>query len=1022
MQPKELLVKKPPPLPSHNYLPPPSRPGTSFLYAVTCLAVLLVLCRNSAAAPPLLFQSGVSSYPVGLHLDFMEDPSRELGISQASSPELAGRYHQATSENPNLGFSSSAYWARLQLKGDMRGESWLLEIAYPLLDSVSLFLPQPDGSFLEKKAGDLLPFAAREIKNRNFLFSLPPQLSETGPIYLRFKTESSFTLPLTIWSHSAFDRKDHEDQIGLGLYYGFILVMILYSAMMLFSLRDANYFYYLLFIVSFGAFQLIFNGSAYEYLWPTQVWWNNYSLPIAMAFAAIGLGLFTRSFLILARYSPALDKTLLTLPYFCLISVAFDLAGHYSVAIQLSSLLAIIIVFIGMFSGVVCWYKNYQPARWFMIAWFVFFLGVILNVLRAFGFLPATFFTLFGPQYGSAMTLMMLAFALSQRVNMMKTATEKAQEQYRAIFENANEGIFRSSINGELLLANPALATIFGYDSPEEMIASLPNLNKIYADPEQRRELVEAVITKGSITRFEGTMLRKEGTLIYTEINANLIKNASGEPQYIEGILGDITGRRKAEELRLACDSAEAANRAKSVFLANMSHEIRTPMNAILGFAQLMHRDPILTARHRENLEIINRSGEHLMSLINDILEMSKIESNRINIRPVTFDLHALLGDIEMMFRIRAEAKQIRFAVNLQKGLPRWILADDGKLRQILINLIGNAFKFTEHGGVTVSVSHEWTGTGRIYLKGEVHDTGVGIPPDEMEKLFAAFGQTKSGENVGGTGLGLVISRTYTRLMGGDLTVSSAPKRGTVFSFIIQVDEGNEEQNQTRASLLKVVGLKPGPQKNKVLIVDDLEINRRLLASFLDATGFELRQAENGREAVEIFRQWTPDIVLMDMSMPVMDGYEAIRMIRSTPAGADAVIIAVTSSAFEDERHKIKECGADAHLGKPFKEADLFERIRVHAGIEYRYDEQEVAGGTEPPVDTDTLKQQIAAGIAAGLLGQMRDATISADLDTLNALLDEVAESVPDLALKLREIATRYEYDLLLTLFSSEAQ
>jgi PAS domain S-box-containing protein len=999
--------------------PAASRTWSWFLFAVTC--GFLVFCPGGEAAPPLVIQSGVSSYPVGPHLDFLKDASRKLDIAQASSPDLAGEYHRSTSENPNLGFSTSVYWARLQLKGDMRGEPWLLEIAYPLLDSVRIFLPQTDGSFLEKTAGDLLPFADREVKNRNFIFSLPPYLSESGPIYLRFMTESSFTLPITIWSHKAFDRKDHEDQLGLGLYYGFILVMILYSAMMLLSLRDANYFYYLLFIVSFGAFQLIFNGSAYEYLWPGQVWLNNYSLPIALAFAAIGLGLFTRSFLILARYSPVLDKTLLILPCLCLIPVLFDLAGHYSVAIQLSSLLAIIIVFIALLSGVVCWYKNYQPARWFMVAWFVFFLGVILNVFRAFGVLPATNLTIFGSQYGSAMTLMLLAFALSQRVNLMKAATEKAQEQYRAIFENANEGIFRSSIEGELLLANPALANIFGYESPDDMISSLPDLSKLYADPDQRQEFLKAVIAKGSVMRFESTMLRKEGDVVYVEINANLVKNASGEPQYIEGILGDITGRRKAEELRLACDSAEAANRAKSVFLANMSHEIRTPMNAILGFAQLMNRDPVLTGRHRENLEIINRSGEHLMALINDILEMSKIESNRINIRPVVFDLHALLGDIEMMFRMRADSKQLAFAVNRQKDLPRWIVADDGKLRQILINLIGNAFKFTEHGGVTLNVSHERTDSRQIYLKGEVHDTGIGIKPDEMEKLFAAFGQTKSGESVGGTGLGLVISRTYTRLMGGDLTVSSAPKRGTVFSFVILVAEGDEDQSQTKVSSLKVIGLMPGSRKNKVLIVDDLEMNRRLLAGFLGSTGFELRQAENGLEAVELFRQWAPDIVLMDLSMPVMDGYEAIRRIRSTPAGVDAVIIAVTSSAFADEQHKAKECGADDHLGKPFKEGDLFELIRVHAGIEYRYDEQEATGDSEALPDMVMLKRQISE-LPSELIGQLRDATISADLDTLNILLDEMVETAPDLALKLREIAARYDYDLLLTLFSAEAR
>lgn len=529
----------------------------------------------------------------------------------------------------------------------------------------------------------------------------------------------------------------------------------------------------------------------------------------------------------------------------------------------------------------------------------------------------------------------------------------------------------------------------------------------------------------------------------FLSATASLLKNSHGE---IIGAVESIRDRTElkltedrlkeyiaklenyTEELRVVRDEhkkakedAESANRAKSSFLANMSHEIRTPMNAILGFAQLLMRDPMLTAQQRENLEIINRSGEHLLFLINDILEMSKIEANRITIRPVVFDLHAMLGDIEMMFKMRADSKQIHFDINRQMDLMRWILADDGKLRQILINLISNAIKFTEEGGVTVTVGRGRTDGGQLLLKAEVRDTGMGINKDELEKLFTAFGQTTSGVTAGGTGLGLVISRTYARLMGGDLTVSSAPDKGTVFSFSIPVEEANEGQSQIKASSLKVIGLMPGQQKNKVLIVDDFKTNRRLLVSMLVSAGFEIREAENGQEAVEVFMQWTPDIVLMDMAMPVMDGYEAIRRIRSAPAGEDVAIIAVTASVFEDEKHKIEECGADDHLGKPFKEADLFEVIRVHTGIEYRYDAPEVVGIAEEPFDMDEIRRQISAEISPEIIRQLHDATVSADLDTLNALLDGLAESVPALSLKLRAMAARYDYDLLLTLFSSGA-
>jgi len=862
----------------------------------------------------------------------MEDTSGKLTFSQAASADFSGEYHPSTSENPNLGFTSSAYWARLQLQGDMSRESWLLEIAYPMLDSVSLFLPQSDGSYLEKKAGDLLPFANREVINRNFLFTLPAQLGETSPIYLRFQTESSFTLPLTIWSTGAFARKDHDDQMGLGIYYGFIVVMILYSAMMLVSLRDANYFYYLFFIISFGAFQFILNGSAYEYLWPAQVWWNNYSLPIAVAFAAMGAGLFARSFLLLSEHSPWLDKTLLILSGFCLLSVGCDLTGHYSIAIRSSSLLAIIMMFVSLLSGVVCWHRNYQPARWFLIAWSMFYLGVVLHALRAFGVLPANSLTLSGPQYGSAMTLMMLAFALTHRINLMKAAAEKAQEQYRTIFENAKEGIFRSSIDGKLLLANPALASIFGYESPEVMITTLPNLSTLYANPERRQELLEAVIANGSVTGFESKMLRKEGNLIHVELNANLVKNGTGAPQYMEGILVDITGRRKAEELRLACDSAEAANKAKGAFLANMSHEIRTPMNGIIGMTGLL-LDSQLAPNQRDFAETIRTSAESLLTIINDILDFSKIEAGKLDLEKVDFDLRHTMEEVHDLLTLRARQKNIKFTITTAPDIPSLLVGDPGRLRQIIINLADNAIKFTSQGKVSVDVGLQAKAESEVTLLLSVTDTGIGIPAELCAKLFEPFSQvdTSSTRKVGGTGLGLSISKQLAEIMGGQIGLESTEGRGSRFWFTAKL----QIQKAKPKSIAQIPSQAWGHDSH-ILLVDENERHRDYLSKLLASWGYrrvvamaggnavildKLRQSRQNREPFQI--------AFLDQEVIGFDAGNLIAEIRSDSSlqGTRLALITASDKQGDAEAPNIK--GFDGYLAKPVDEETLRDFLRT---------------------------------------------------------------------------------------------
>jgi signal transduction histidine kinase/CheY-like chemotaxis protein len=425
----------------------------------------------------------------------------------------------------------------------------------------------------------------------------------------------------------------------------------------------------------------------------------------------------------------------------------------------------------------------------------------------------------------------------------------------------------------------------------------------------------------------------------------------------------EIRVEQRTAELNEAKQTAEAASRAKSAFLANMSHELRTPLNAILGLSQLMHYDGPLTPDQEENLEIINRSGEHLLSLINDVLDMSKIEAGRVTLNERDFDLYELLKTIEDMFRLKAADRGIQLSVHYLCDLPPYIRGDEGKLRQVLINLLGNAVKFTQSGWIMLSVGlanrvggisgePDYTLSPTPYtLNFAVEDTGPGIAPDELGQLFESFVQTSTGcESQQGTGLGLAISRKYVQLMGGeDLKVWSVVGEGTRFTFDIQVGLSEPFTPQSQRSQ-RVVGLQEGQPSYRILVVDDYQTNRQLLTKLLSPLGFEVREADNGKAAIVQWECWQPHLIWMDMQMPEMRGCEATRYIKSQPNGNRTVIIALTASVFEEERITVLAAGCDDFVRKPVADTLIFEKMAQHLGVQYCYAENlpiSVFKGTE---------------------------------------------------------------------------
>ncbi len=601
------------------------------------------------------------------------------------------------------------------------------------------------------------------------------------------------------------------------------------------------------------------------------------------------------------------------------------------------------------------------------------------------------------------------------------TERKRAEEELQklaAVVRYSSELVNLTTLDGKMVFLNEAGAKMLGISPTEIEQTNILQIIPDHLKEKVQNELLPALMNSGT---WEGDLQYlnlKTGQLTDVHTMSFMIKDAvTGAPLFLANVSLDITEQKELEgALHKAKEEAERANRAKTIFLANMSHEIRTPMNAILGFSQLMQRDPAVTPRQRQQLDTINRSGEHLLALINEILEISKIEAGRVTLNPTAFDLYALLNDLEMMFRLRTDAKNLQFSVERIGEVPRFVMSDEGKLREVLINLLGNAVKFTKKGGIILRVRALHEETKELRLLAEVEDTGPGIAAEDIGRLFHHFEQMQAGREAGtGTGLGLAISREFVRLMGGDITVSSQVGRGSLFGFNIALKEADPAAVVVKAESRCVTGLQPGQPQYRVLVADDKEDNRELLSQMLGPLGFQIRQVADGEEAVKEFEMWNPSLILMDLRMPVVDGYEAIRRIRASVGGKDARIIAVTASAFEDTRQEVLADGADDFVSKPFRETELLEKIGRLLGVKYIYAEEAVSVAVKPEA-FEALTPESLNGLPGELVRQIREATINADLDRMLELIQQAATHNAHAADGMRSLAERFDYQKLLDL------
>lgn len=642
-------------------------------------------------------------------------------------------------------------------------------------------------------------------------------------------------------------------------------------------------------------------------------------------------------------------------------------------------------------------------------------------------------------------------------------AARLAESNYREIFENSVEGIFQTTPDGHYLRANRALARVYGYETPEELMVQLADIaQQLYVQAGRREEFIEQIQRRGFVSDFESQVYRRDGSITWISENARAVRDGTGKVLYYEGMVVDISARKHAEDVLLrsreqlearvrertaelaksnealqaqivvreaAEQAADAASRAKSAFLANISHEIRTPMNAIIGYAQLLHRDRSMLGTRRDAIETIMSSGRHLLELIDDVLDISKIEAGRTELRLADVDLRAMAIGIAGMFRHKCEQNGITMKVECQSTLPWRVAADERKLRQVLINLLGNAVKFTRQGTVRLRITMQETGAApqqtharaqasdcaaRRSCRFEVCDTGDGIPIEAQQRIFEPFQQGSAGRQWGGTGLGLAIARRLVEVMDGQLELDSTPGLGSRFFFSLVLDPTGPDCSN--AAPPEVHALAAGEQVS-AMVIDDVPENCIVLASLLADVGCTVVTAGSGDEALRMLDSQSPDIIFLDVQMPGMDGIETARQIR-LKVGSAVRLVATSGSAFTHEQRGYRDAGFEDVVSKPIGCERLYDCLARLLGVRFEcvVDAPSSSGGT--------------GALAASLLPPaLRDRLIAAaelySVTELRHCIDEVdrlgAGALP-LAAHLRRCMHDYDMGRIMRLLSWPAE
>jgi signal transduction histidine kinase len=637
-------------------------------FAVLALSAVAGIAAAQPPTPPLPSVDG----PVflGPYFEVFVDPAAKLDFEEVRTAQ----FRRSTQAVPSFGFTGSAVWLRFRLPADLRSDQeLLLEIRNPPLDRIEFYAPSPaeqSGAPHQRQVvGDTLPWGERQIKDRNYVFRLRATESGQEDFYLRVTSGGAMAVPAYLWRPDSFATHSRASQVGFGLFYGLLLALILYNLMLLVSVQDRLYLFYVLYGLAFAIWLLAYDGFAFEYLGPDGVWWSNNGLSTFLSLSLLFGAQFARNFLDTARFAPWADRLLMTFAVTGAVLAIFGATSwlvSYQAILSLVSAIAIPLAATVLFVAVRAWVAGYRAARFFLLAWAALLVSLVVFPLRNFGLLPHTLLTAYSVHIGLALDLLLLSLALGDRIKLMNREARLARTEARAM---------------------------------------------------------------------------------------------------------------------------EIATKHKSEFLANMSHELRTPLNAILGFSEMLRERYFgeLTAKQAEYVNDIREAGSHLLALINDILDLAKVEAGRMELDLSDFHLRSAVDSAITLVKERATRHGIMLDRNVEEGLGL-IRGDERKIKQILLNLLSNAVKFTPDGG---RISVEAKPSGQM-VEISVSDSGVGIAPEDQRSVFQEFKQV--GRDVArkaeGTGLGLALTKRFVELHGGSIRLQSAPGKGSIFVFTLPLAVG----------------------------------------------------------------------------------------------------------------------------------------------------------------------------------------------------------------------------------------
>jgi PAS domain S-box-containing protein len=913
---------------------------------------------------PVLLYDETNEYPLDQKLRYLEDPSTLMTIDDVRQESMTEKFLIQNKDSLNFGYTTSAFWIKAPVRymgNKDRAEYWL-ELDIPLLDNAELFIINEKGKVVSKQSGYEKPLAERDLAYVNNVFAFQVQRDEELTLFIRVQSTFSMHMPLAIYTPKGFAEKASVVETFYGMFLGAMIIMITYNMFVFVSVREKAYFYYVLYIMIYLVFTLTERVHGLQVFGKVPPMFHKDNLAVYIWCSWIGAFMMARYFIDSPKNAPDMDSVLKISIYASIASTVISIltvSDDPTATIQWAVIGTVINTLIISWFGYTAMMRGFPGASLYFLAWFMNFTGAALYAVTVAGKVPLNIVTANSPQFGILCQLVFVSFALADRIKVAQKIALEANgramshlQRYQSLFDNAVEGIFQISLERRFIDANPSMVSLMGYSSFSEMSEATPDALKVcYSDPKILTTILSELKAGRDVTNIESQYQDRYGNKRWAGSTLRIVFENKGVPTHLEGSFVDISEQKEKEKFerereqdRMQRQVAEASANAKSQFLANMSHEIRTPLTAIIGYGESLLDESMTAEEKRKSAETVVRSGRHLLDLINDILDHSKIDANKLEVEIIPVSLLELVSEVKSYFEPKASQKGLEFSIQYDFPLPEKIHTDPTRLKQILINLCGNALKFTDRGSIRINVRCDRDNE-KMYIR--IVDTGIGLKPEQMSRLFDPFAQAAPSiaREYGGTGLGLNISKRLAELLGGTIRVTSTYGQGSEFEVAVStgmltsvkfIRDGSElSQSQTSIRITAAPTL-----RGSILYAEDNEVNRRLIELLVRKTGADLTMVVNGAEALKAASEKHFDLILMDIQMPVMDGRDATEAIRKS--GNTTPIIALTANIMAEDLREYREAGCNDCLAKPV------DKKRFYATLAHYLEEIETEPQTGP--------------------------------------------------------------------------